>query len=79
VVLLYVTLPILPDMKLMSHFLSLLCTVVLRIFCISWCLGVVSNALFMSMANSRVLFGGLGWLKPSSICCVRSVNRGLVE
>jgi len=60
VVLLYVTLPILPAIKLMSHFLSLLWIVVLRIFCVNWCLGVVSNALFMSMANSKVLFGGLG-------------------
>lgn len=63
----------------MSHFLSLLCSVVLSIFCMSVCLGTVSKALLMSMAAITVREGGRAWLKPSNMCCVNMVCSVVVE
>lgn len=69
----------LPEMKFVSHFLSLLCSVVSIIFCMSVCRGTVSKALLMSMAAITVREGGRDWLKPSNMCCVNMVCSVVVE
>ena len=78
-VFLYWTCACLPDMKFVSHLLSLLCMVVLSIFWIRRCLGTVSKALLMSTATRIVRAGGCGRLKPSSMCCVRLTCNVVVE
>ena len=59
-VFLWVTLACLPEMKFMSHFLSLLCRFVSRILLERMCLGTVSKALFTSIATITVR-SGLVW------------------
>ena len=69
----------LPDRKLASHLLVLLCMCVLYILFVSVCRGMASNALLISNVTSSVLCGGLAELMPSKILCVRSVRRVFVE
>jgi len=61
-----------------SHFLSLLCMVVLRILEIRICCGTVSKALLMSIAVNVVLRGNCLVLKPSMMSCLR-VERCVVS
>ena len=74
-----VTCACLPDMKFDIHFLLLGSIVVFSIFLIRICLGTVSKALFMSIKVRIVLVGGVFWLKPSKICCVRDERWVVVK
>jgi len=62
-----------------SHFLSLLCMVVLRILEMRMCHGNVSKTLLMSIAANIILRDGCLMLKPSKMSCVRVARCVVVE
>lgn len=68
----------LPERKLASHLLVLLCMSVLYILSVSLWRGMASKALLMSNVARSVLCGGFE-LMPSKIFWVRSVRRVFVE
>ena len=69
----------LPERKVASHLLVLLCMFVLSILFMRLCRGMASKALLMSSVMRSVLCAGLAELMPSKTLCVRSVRRVFVE